>query len=123
MSFAVRANKRPFPLHLRMCLTSLEDTLATIVAMETAAHKGLLFYGYQFLYHHFETTTATGRDTKLLDGERWFRLPGLHEDMQTGGFQPADSTGCLRTDTLYLEPLDSLLASRCRHDALLDAGD
>lgn len=62
MSFTVKANKRPFPLYLRRCLTSLDDTLATIVAMETAAHKGLLVYGYLFLYQQCERSTAIGRD-------------------------------------------------------------
>lgn len=67
MSFTVKAYERPFPLYVRRCLTSLDDRLATMVTMETAAHKGLLFYGYVVLYQQCERSTAIGRDI-LLDG-------------------------------------------------------
>lgn len=62
MSITVQACRRPFPLYVRRCLTSLDDRLATMVTMETAAQKGLLFYGYVVLYQQNESSTANGRD-------------------------------------------------------------
>lgn len=62
MSITVQACGRPFPLYVRRCLTSLDDRLATMVTMETAAHKGLLFYGYVVLYQQRDRSTAIGRD-------------------------------------------------------------
>lgn len=66
-SFTVKAYERPFPLYVRRCLTSLDDRLATMVTMETAAHQGLLFYGYLVLYQQCERSTTIGRYI-LLDG-------------------------------------------------------